>query len=99
MLKTVAWVFFGLAVINVFAAANTGQPPLFIGLSLSCIISGVAFLAADQALVLLTQIRDALAPQLAEQAASTTADATPQRPARSIEELQADLARLRDGKS
>jgi hypothetical protein len=99
-MKIVQWTAygcFGLAALAVVMSASY-EAPAFIGAGLVLLAAGVAFLAADHALTLLREIRDAL---LLRQAASgamfegASGGSDPVVPTRSATEIEADIASIR----
>lgn len=78
--------------------AASYEAPAFIGAGLVLLATGVAFLAADHALTLLKEIRDALilhseANGIASDATSVASD--PVKALRSIAEIEADIASIK----
>lgn len=95
-MQSLAWIAFicwALAAVAVAVAIGT-ESPFFIIPAVSLAISGVLFAAFERIIALLTEIRDALAgPELVSEPASPTTPAEE----RSIEEVTADLNRLKAG--
>ncbi len=97
-LRIAAWIAFGMAGVSVVLGFSSNLM-MFYGAALSCVFTGIAFMGADRALKILEQIRDAATPTAAAVSVATgnhDGDASaPNRPARSLAELAADLERLK----
>lgn len=95
LLRGAAWVAFALSAFALFMAFSQNYL-LFFSAAAQAGFVGIILLAADRALTMLTQIRDALAPQYATQMEQEAPQpATPSAPPRSVAELAADLERLK----
>lgn len=95
-LRLIAWFFAVIgAVLLIMTVTNE-----YYGLitpALTALISSVVFFAADKALVLLTEIRDAISQPLSKTGAEGVAPDAPSRqtPTKSLKEIEADIERLR----
>lgn len=81
-------------------AAMTNEAPAFLAVAVGLVITGICFLAVDRALWLLTDIRNALVPQVAPAAAAEQPSVLPgvevaATRARTAAEIAADIAAMK----
>jgi predicted RecB family endonuclease len=99
IIKIIAYVCFGLAGLFVISAI-AGEELALIAVSISVAVMGVLLLALDKIISTLVEIRDAVvgseieATEVMVQSASVD-EAEAAKPARSIQEISADLERLK----
>lgn len=95
--KWTAYVCFGTSGLTVILAMAS-EAPIFIGAALSVALLGMGFLAADRALLILTDIRNALVPALELQAQTVSVPAHPGETIPSVRtaaEISADIAAIK----
>jgi len=93
-LKLIAWVAFAAAGLGVMVALTEGAWFL-VGPAVSAAISGVVFLAMAEVLELLTAIRDQTRPSGSKPLVADSMGDPPAHPPRSLEEVEAGIARLK----
>ncbi|UOA25940.1 hypothetical protein [Pseudosulfitobacter sp. DSM 107133] len=93
-LRLFAWAAFAVAALCIVVAI-AAEALILISPAIAALISGVLFLAADRAIFLLTEIKDAL--KGTQPAIEPSLDTTPSaaRETRSIEEISRDIENLK----
>lgn len=86
----------GIFAVTTLALAIGGENPFLIVPAASLAIAGVLFAAFERAISLLTEIRDALTRPAEEVAAEAVSPTEPQEE-KSVEQLKADLDRMKAG--
>ena len=95
VLRVGVWVCFGLAGVSV-AMLLAYQEPVFLAAAISAATVGLLLVGLDRVVALLSDIRTAVRGDVPSAAPETQAAATPDQPvARTLEDLEADLPRIR----
>ncbi|MBT9383756.1 hypothetical protein KM176_07805 [Pseudooceanicola sp. CBS1P-1] len=91
-----AYLCWGAAVLLAIIAATAPSDAVpLLAVAFASVVSGVLFLAASKVVLLLTEIRDALAPGNALPRAPDQAETEPERPTRTLGEIQQDIERIK----
>lgn len=93
-LRLFSWALFAVAGLCLVTALAT-EELIFIPASVSSLATGLMFLAADKALLILGEIRDAVSGHSKPLEHSEAVNQVPTKPARSIEEISSDLKAMK----
>ncbi len=93
-LRLFSWALFVVAALCLLTALAT-EELIFIPASVSSLATGLLFLAADRALLILAEIRDAVSGEIKSVEHHKVDAEIPTSPVRSIEEISSDLKAMK----